>query len=198
MPHDHPVSRRRALGAIAGGAAATLWLGAGVDPRALAAAGAHAAAAMRQTPRPPFQVLTAEQAADIEAITSRIIPSDDGTPGAREAGVVYFVDKALAGHAKKEKESVEKRLAEIRAEVAKRNRGVKSFAALDAKKQDAVIAALQKADAPAFWMFRQITTDGMFSNPEYGGNQGEVGWRLLGFANRASWQAPFGYYDRDA
>ena len=34
-------------------------------------------------------------AAEIEAIAARIIPSD-ATPGAREAGVVYFIDRALS------------------------------------------------------------------------------------------------------
>ena len=45
--------------------------------------------------KPGFSVLTPEMASKIEALTSAIIPSDDG-PGAREAGVVYFIDRALA------------------------------------------------------------------------------------------------------
>ena len=39
--------------------------------------------------------MTPSQAADVDAIAAQIIPTDD-TPGAREAGVVYFVDRALA------------------------------------------------------------------------------------------------------
>src|SRR5262245_20149429 len=48
-------------------------------------------------PRPrELKVLTAEEAIEIEAITARIIPTDD-TPGAKEAGVYWFVDYALEG-----------------------------------------------------------------------------------------------------
>src|SRR5262245_28271200 len=41
-----------------------------------------------------FSFLTGAEAADVEAVAAQIIPSDD-SPGAREAGVVHFVDRAL-------------------------------------------------------------------------------------------------------
>src|SRR5271155_3348491 len=41
-----------------------------------------------------LEFLTPAQAADVEAIASLIIPTTD-TPGAREAGVVYFIDRSL-------------------------------------------------------------------------------------------------------
>ena len=31
----------------------------------------------------------------MKALAARILPSDDGTPGAEELGVVYFIDRAL-------------------------------------------------------------------------------------------------------
>jgi hypothetical protein len=37
----------------------------------------------------------------------------------------------------------------------------------------------------------------MFSNPSYGGNRDEVGWKLIGFEAPHPWQPPFGYYDAD-
>src|SRR5882672_1763872 len=43
---------------------------------------------------PKISFLTAADAADIEAVAAQIIPTDD-SPGAREAGVVYFIDRAL-------------------------------------------------------------------------------------------------------
>jgi gluconate 2-dehydrogenase gamma chain len=52
------------------------------------------------------EVLSAQQApaffdpataAEIEAIAAQIIPDDD-TPGARQAGVIQFIDRALAGY----------------------------------------------------------------------------------------------------
>src|SRR5262245_59614260 len=43
-----------------------------------------------------FTALSAAEAETIDALSSRIIPSVDKRPGAHEAGVVFFVDKALA------------------------------------------------------------------------------------------------------
>jgi len=196
MPNDSKLSRRGALAAIAGGAT-SIWLGASVDPRQLLAAGAHAAMALRQSPQPAFQVLTPEQAADVEAFSARIIPSDDGTPGAREAGVVYFVDRALATFFKDAQPQFAQQLKALTAEVRKRYPGTKSFAALDTRRQDALIAVLEKAKSPVFGLLREATISGMFSHPDHGGNRNEVGWKLLGWANQASWQAPFGWYDRN-
>ena len=42
----------------------------------------------------PIAHLSAEEARDLEAVAAQIIPSDE-TPGAREAGVIYFIDAAL-------------------------------------------------------------------------------------------------------
>src|SRR4029453_4760047 len=39
--------------------------------------------------------LSATDASDIEAVTAQLVPTDD-TPGAREAGVIHFIDRALA------------------------------------------------------------------------------------------------------
>lgn len=41
-------------------------------------------------------LFTAEQAAVVEAMAARIIPTDDNGPGATEAGVVSFIDRQLA------------------------------------------------------------------------------------------------------
>ena len=57
----------------------------------LAAAGAASAA---RAAGATFAHLTADEARDLEAIAAQIIPTDE-TPGAREAGVIYFIDAAL-------------------------------------------------------------------------------------------------------
>ena len=70
---------------------------------------------MRQAAPPSkLEVLSAEQAAEIEAAACRIIPSDD-TPGAREAGVIYFIDSALATFATDKREEYEKGLPALQA-----------------------------------------------------------------------------------
>src|SRR3954468_20108862 len=102
---------RRGFLAAAGGAAAAVWLTA--DAAKLLAAGKHAARAGRENPPPKFEFLTPDQAADIDAAASQIIPSDD-TPGAREAGVVYFVDKSLATWAKDQRPAFTNGVQELR------------------------------------------------------------------------------------
>jgi hypothetical protein len=43
-----------------------------------------------------LQALTARQARFVDAIAARILPTTD-TPGAIEAGAVFYIDRALAG-----------------------------------------------------------------------------------------------------
>src|SRR5256884_9985266 len=59
---------------------------------AILSAATHAHNAAKAMPPPKYEFFTPEEAAEIEAITARLIPTDD-TPGAREAGVVYFIDR---------------------------------------------------------------------------------------------------------
>ena len=53
--------------------------------------------AASQTLRIPLRFFTEAEAAIIAAAASRIFPSDDAGPGAREAGVVIYIDRQLAG-----------------------------------------------------------------------------------------------------
>ena len=46
-----------------------------------------------------------------------------------------------------------------------------------------------------FQTMRYLTLAGMFSHPNHGGNRDKLGWQLLGFEDRHSWQPPFGHYD---
>ena len=180
---------RRAFLAAAGAGAAAIWITA--EARDVIAASRHAMQATR------FQVLGDVDAADLEAATSQIVPTDD-TPGAREARVVYFVDRALATFAKDQRKSLEAGLKELRKRAAKQVRGATSFAALPNDKQIAVIASMEKDKHEFFFQLRNMTIVGMLANPEYGGNYNKVGWKWLGFDDRFSWAAPFGWYDRNA
>src|SRR2546426_9063884 len=85
-----PVSRRAFLAASTTAFAAA-WLAA--DPAEIRAALEHAARATRSTDPLPWDVLTPEQAADLDAIAAQIFPTDD-TPGAREARVVNLDRKS--------------------------------------------------------------------------------------------------------
>ena len=42
------------------------------------------------------------------------------------------------------------------------------------------------------------TVTGFLATPNWGGNRGQVGWKLIGFEDAGAYQPPFGYYDREA
>ena len=156
---------------------------------------AHATQAVTQRPAPAFATLTPDEARELGAIAERIMPTTS-TPGAREAGVIYFIDKALGTFEKQELPAMRKGLAELRTQVSKRHRGVTSFAALPAVQQDALLTDIEKTEF--FLGMHFLTMVGMFANPSYGGNRGGIGWKLLGFDPRATYSPPFGYYDAEA
>jgi gluconate 2-dehydrogenase gamma chain len=183
---------RRGFITSAGGAFAAAWLSADVEK--LLAAGAHAARAARENPPPPLEFLTAAQAADLDAATSQIIPTDD-TPGAHEARVVYFIDKSLVTWAKDQRPEFKNGLAELRGRASKSVPGATSFASLTDDQRHAVIASLETDKHAFFFLLRGATIAGMLSNPEYGGNFNKAGWKLIGFNDQFSWAPPFGWYD---
>ena len=140
-----------------------------------------------------FEVLGRDEAAELEAIAARIIPSGE-TPGATEAGVVYFMDKVLGGDWADSLEPIRAGLGELQVSAAAAF-GARSFRALEPDQQDTLLTDIQDSDF--FATVRYLTLAGMFSLPEHGGNRDQVGWRLLGFENRHAWQPPFGFYDAD-
>ena len=89
MSSLHP-ARREFLQLLSGSFGAA-WLTANWPAILSATEHAHQAA---KAPNPTLEVLTADQARELEALTACIFPSDE-TAGAREAGVVYFIDRAL-------------------------------------------------------------------------------------------------------
>ncbi|HEV8195063.1 MAG TPA: gluconate 2-dehydrogenase subunit 3 family protein [Gemmatimonadales bacterium] len=184
------VSRRAFLAAA--GAAGALWLAA--DPEQVQAALMHARKTVMLPPPYRFDALTAAQAADLEAIAMRIMPSD-GTPGAKEAGVIHSMDKALATFAADLKEPVIAGLADVNQRAKAKWPGTSAFAALKPDQQDELLRDIEKTEF--FGQVRFGTLVGMFQNPSYGGNQGQVGWKLIGFESHGINQPPFGYYDAE-
>jgi gluconate 2-dehydrogenase gamma chain len=183
------VSRRWLLQAVAAaiGAAALTF------DRAAIALAAHGAHAPQPAGEAKLSFLSVAEAADIEAVAAQIIPTDD-TPGAREAGVVYFIDRALATFLSQLAGDYRAQLAEFQALFRKAHPGTASFASLSAAPQ---VEYLRTVDhTPFFDTTRLLTLLGMFSMPAYGGNRGGAGWTLIGFEDRHFFRPPFGYYDR--
>ena len=127
-------------------------------------------------------------AADLAAMAEQILPSTE-TPGAREAGVIWFIDEALGGFMAAMAEPVNEGLRQLNTSL---NDGVR-FADLDWNQQKSALQAIETT--PFFNMVHFLTVAGMFAMPSYGGNRDKLGWALLGFEDQHSWQPPFGYYD---
>jgi gluconate 2-dehydrogenase gamma chain len=187
---NNDLSRRSLLQAIA----ATIGAAALPVGWAEIAQAAHESPGGAQLPgEAKISFLSAAEAADIEAVAAQIVPTDD-TPGAREAGVVYFIDRALATFLSQLASDYRAQLAEFQAVCRERNPGVASFASLTSAQQVEYLRTVDRM--PFFEMTRLLTLLGMFSLPAYGGNRNGVGWTLIGFEDRHFFEPPFGYYDR--
>jgi gluconate 2-dehydrogenase gamma chain len=138
--------------------------------------------------------LSSAQAADVEAIAALIIPATD-TPGAREAGVVYFIDRFLHTF-QPDQQTI---FADTLSVVAAKRRALfpasANFAALAVARQTDILKAIETTRA--FATFRFLTIAGFVGNPEDGGNRDMAGWKLIGFDNAGTHTPPFGYYDAE-
>ena len=141
-----------------------------------------------------FEFFTQEQAVEVEAIAAQIIPTDD-TPGAREARVIYFIDRALATFAAEERPALVEGLKQLQKKTRKLFGKAKRFSELTSEQQITVLKGIEKS--AFFELVRTMTILGMFSNPEYGGNYNQIGWKLIGFEDQFFFKSPFGFYDRD-
>ena len=172
-------SRRELLrnGTLVGGG---LWLlGSLPLPRAARAAAASS--------RP--EVLTPSQWKALDAMSARLIPTDH-QPGAREAGCVNFIDKALADEDSAARPLYEAGLAGLDA-AARASHG-RSFAELPEAAQDTLLVEVEAgtvagwpaAAGPSAIFFETVrvhTLIGFLSHPKYGGNAGYAGWRVSGY-----------------
>jgi gluconate 2-dehydrogenase gamma chain len=166
-----------------------------------------------------YMFLNDGEVATVEAMAERIFPASESGPGAREAAVVVYIDRALAGFGSALQNLYRRGLAELdRFTVAQR--GNKPFAKLAGADQDLVLRELEEwgkvapteasrevgpvsDDQPTpvdrsllfalFAAVREHTIEGMFCDPLYGGNRNFAGWRLVGFPG-----AQWGYSDEQS
>jgi len=159
------------------------------------AAQEHAHSAAQSAAAVKFEFLTPDQAAEIEAVAAQIIPSDD-TPGAREARVIYFIDRALMTFASGDRDVLVKGLKQLQSQVKKKFKPAMKFSDLRSEQQIAFLKTIEKS--AFFESVRTLTIVGMFASPDYGGNYDQIGWKLIGFEDRFFFKPPFGFYDRDS
>lgn len=180
-----PVTRRQwALGTICLASASEL-----------ASAWQHAHQSVNGTTVRKFGHLDATSASEIEAVTSEIIPSD-GSPGAREAGVIHFIDRALSTWEADKREAYRTGLEELQRLRRRMFPQSASIAALSGDDRRSLITAIEKTEF--FALLRAHTVLGFYGSPAYGGNRGEVGWAHIGLEHKMVFEPPFGYYDAEA
>lgn len=138
--------------------------------------------------RERLHTFTAAEADTVDAVLARLIPSDASGPGAAEARVLRYVDRALDGELAASRPAYTAGIAATDAWA--RSRFGRPFAALTAAQQDAVLTDLEANVATGFSpssraffdLVREHALQGMFGDPVHGGNADFVGWDLIGFA----------------
>lgn len=140
----------------------------------------------------PLRFFNEIEALIVAAAVSRIFPSDDSGPGAKEAGVVVFIDRQLAGpYGRDAHRYTEPPFEDGPPEFGYQGKAnpreiyreglqkLKGFEYLAAAEQD---SALKEIESSLFFsLLRQHTIEGMFSDPIHGGNVDMVGWQMIGF-----------------
>jgi gluconate 2-dehydrogenase gamma chain len=141
----------------------------------------------------PLRFFTAAEAGVIAAACERIFPSDSTGPGAKEAGVVIYIDRQLAGPYGADKyrytkgpwvESVPEHGYQGKENPRETyKQGIAKLGSnFDQLPVDEQIQKLQSMEKTHFFqLLRAHTIEGMFSDPMHGGNAGLIGWQLIGY-----------------
>ena len=146
----------------------------------------------------------------LEAAVDRLIPPDEKWAGAKEAGVVTYIDRQMSGPWGKGDQlymsgpyipgppSLGYQLGFTPAQMFRRaiaainqrfkNLGT-SFKQLSHEEQDDFLSALEAGkfdlngvpSSTFFGFLWEHTLEGFFADPVYGGNHDKVGWRMIGY-----------------
>ena len=162
------------------------------------------------------------EARTVEAIAERIIPGEGADAGATEAGVVYYIDRTIAGFSPNLQRIYRLGLREL--DSFCRERFAAPYVELTSESQDEVVElwlgpavgepstglmfgpddVKREVDGEAnsgidrdllrrlFAVVREHTVEGYFCDPVYGGNRNTAGWKLVGFPG-----AHWGYTARE-
>jgi gluconate 2-dehydrogenase gamma chain len=202
------LSRRNFL-ARAGTAISAVWVS--THWPAVLAAAEHAHQSAKSSVPAKFHFFTPEEAVEIDAITSRIIPSDE-TPGAHEAGVVFFIDRALTTFAVDDQKIYRAGLPAMQSRAHELFPSFQKFSSATPEQQDHILHSFDDPPGSAarnprrraatvtfFDTLRAHAIIGFLVDPDSGrdGNRDGVGWKLIGRDRDHMFQPPFGYYDKD-
>jgi gluconate 2-dehydrogenase gamma chain len=150
-----------------------------------------------------YMFFTEREANTVTAMAERIIPADSTGPGATDADVIVYIDRALAGYGRHLQRLYRRGVISINRLAGETTAG-KTLFELPIAKQDELLTRLadwlfsptpaDKGARPEGWRLlaeffgavRLHTIEGMFCDPMYGGNRDCLGWKLIGFPG-AQW-----------
>lgn len=168
---------------------------------------------------PVYEFLNGDEAAFVEAAIDTFIPPDDVGPGALELGVAVFIDRQLnSGYGRGDRmylqgpfiEGTPEQGYQLRMTPSElfrngvldlnahlRDKYKRTFDALSEEDRVAVLTQLEQREialptVPAaifFNLLYDLTMQGYFADPLYGGNKGKASWRMIGFPGIGSMYA---------
>jgi gluconate 2-dehydrogenase gamma chain len=210
MAEDPRIGRREFL-TVAGAAAAALAPAMPAEAQLAQPAASSAAMLVTPPVDEPLLTLTATEHAFFVAAADTIIPADELSPSGSDCGVANFIDRQLAGAYgsgarlyrqgpfPKGKPELGYQLPLtprefFRAGVAAaneftRNAWAKDFDRLNEEQRIAVLKAMEEgkaefkglSSAMFFNALLQITMEGFFADPIYGGNRDMASWKMVGY-----------------
>jgi gluconate 2-dehydrogenase gamma chain len=160
---------------------------------------------------PVYQFLNGDEAAFVEAAVDSFIPADEVGPGALELGVAVFIDRQLnSGYGRGDRMYLQGPFIEgtpeqgyqlrmtpselIRSGILDVNAYTRakyktSFDGLSEADRIAVLTQLERraielptVPTPYFFnLLLDLTMQGYFADPLYGGNKGKASWKMIGF-----------------
>jgi gluconate 2-dehydrogenase gamma chain len=143
-----------------------------------------------RTPTPPFLFFSEAEATLLTTICEQIIPRDD-TPGATDAGVIYYIDRQISGPLARHQQKYRVGLESFRKTCL---RVFKTpFEGLTFEQQTAALRLIEAGNAPKehwsdpsqqafFELVLDHTRQGFYGSPRHGGNRGYASYRMLGLA----------------
>jgi gluconate 2-dehydrogenase gamma chain len=180
---------------------------------------APAPAASAEDLAPVYEFLNGDEAAFIEAAVDTLIPHDEVGPGALELGVATFIDRQLnSGYGRGDRmylqgpfiegtpeqgyqlrmtpsELMRNGILDVNAYVKEKHKT--TFDGLSSEDRIAVLKQLEKREialptvptAIFFNLLYDLTMQGYFADPLYGGNKGKASWKMIGFPGIGSMYA---------
>lgn len=141
-----------------------------------------------------IKTLTPAELETLAAIADRIFPRTD-TPGAIEIGAINYIETALAGDYAALAPLYQQGLRAIERHAHKRFGA--PFVALTGQQKDEILGEFEAGNVAScknagefFETVRYHVLEGIFCEPQYGGNKDMLGWRLVNFPGQQ-----FGYGD---